>query len=101
MDMNEIDFKSNQEKVREKETKKVKKRTKLKKGIIQNIFCILSILFIVICCIYYGKRFIKYYKIYNPKGSSDNTVYMAQSILSETPFVTDGDGAYRLSGNVL
>lgn len=101
MDMNEIDFKSNQEKVREKETKKVKKRTKLKKGIIQNIFCILSILFIVICCIYYGKRLIKYYKIYNPKGSSDNTVYMAQSILSETPFVTDGDGAYRLSGNVI
>lgn len=101
MDINEIDFKSNQEKIREKENKATKKKTKLKKGVLQYLFCTLSILFIIGCCIYYGKRLIKYYRIYNPKGTSDSTVYMATSILTDTPFLTEGDGAYRISGNII
>lgn len=101
MDINEIDFKSNKEKVREKEYKTTKKKTKLKKGVIQYIFCALSIIFIIICCIYYGRRLIKYYKIYNPKGPGNNTVYMATSILMDTPLLTEGEGAYRISGNVI
>lgn len=101
MDTNEIDFKKNQEKMRNKETTTHKKKTRLKKGVIQNLFCIISVLFIIICCIYYGRRLIKYYKIFNPKGNGSDTVYMANSILTDTPFLTEGEGAYRISGNVI
>ena len=46
----------------------MKKKCKIKRKIsIQKIFCIIIILFNIVCFIFYGKRLIKYYKIYNPK----------------------------------
>lgn len=101
MDINEIDFKSNKEKIENSKKQTVKKKKRLKKGVLQYLFWFISIVFIIACCIFYGKRLIKYYKIYNPSTDGNSVVYMANSILVDTPFVTSGSGAYRLSGNVI
>lgn len=101
MDINEIDFKANKERIENNKKQTVKKKKRLKKGVLQYIFWFISIVFIIACCIFYGKRLIKYYKIYNPSNDGNSVVYMANSILFDTPFVTSGEGAYRLSGNVI
>ena len=80
----------------------MKKKCKIKRKIsIQKIFCIISILFIIGCFIFYGKRLIKYYKIYNPKIDGESTVYMATDILTNTSLVYEGNGAYRINGNTI
>ena len=57
----------------------MKKKCKIKRKIsIQKIFCIISILFIIGCFIFYGKRLIKYYKIYNPKYYESNKEYLKE-----------------------
>ena len=81
-----------------KESKKVKKR-RLKKGLIQTIFCLLSLIFIIGCCIFYGNRLIKYYKIYNPKTESGEAAKLMYTTLAqESPIVLEGDGLYRENG---
>ena len=51
-----------------KENTKEVKEPKKKEIPWQNIFNVISILFIVGCVIFYGYRLVKFYNIYNPKG---------------------------------
>ena len=82
-------------------TKKTVK--KLKKGLLaQTIFCMISIFFIIGCFIYYGNRFIKYYRIYNPKDSTGKALtLLTNKITSNSKFVYEGDGLYLINGNYL
>jgi len=75
------------------------KKKKLKKGLLQTLFCLVSITFIIGCCIYYGNRLIKYYKIYNPKTTNGESVKLiAQTIIENSPIVFEGSGVYRENG---
>ena len=76
-----------------------KKKRKLKKGIIQTLFCLFSLIFIIGCFIFYGQRLVKYYKIYNPKNESGESVRLISSVVTkETPVVTEGEGLYNENG---
>lgn len=87
-----------EEKTSKKEIKKKKKR-RLKKGIVQTIFCLISIIFIVGCCIFYGSRLIKYYKIYNPKTETgEKAKLMYTTLAQESPIVLEGEGLYKENG---
>ena len=80
------------------ESKKVRKR-RLKKGIFQTIFCVISLLFIIGCCFFYGNRLVKYYKIYNPKTESGESIQLiSNALIQNTPIVFEGSGIYRESG---
>ena len=91
------------------ESKKVssnskKTKTKLKKGVVkkmQIVFCCVSALFILGCCVFYGLRFIKYYRIYNPKIDGNTSgVFLANHIIHESEYATeDEDGLLNSSGN--
>ncbi len=85
--------------VDEANMKKRSKRRKLKKGIGQTIFCLISFLFMIGCFIFYGSRAIHYYKIYNPKGS--DTEPLATSIMKKASVVYEGAGIYKEAGNYL
>lgn len=97
--------------VPEKEQKKVtnnnkKMKTKLKKSVakkMQIVFCSVSALFILGCCIFYGLRFVKYYRIYNPKIDSNTSgVFLANYIVGKTEYATDDeDGLFSSSGNYI
>jgi len=81
-----------------------KKRRKRKKKVffpkVQAIFCLLSLLFIIGCSIYYGIRLIKYYKIYNPKSESGETLLtLANKIIDDSELVEEGDGVYFITNN--
>lgn len=78
--------------------KKVIKKVKLKKGAIQTSFCLISIIFIVACIIFYGNRLIKYYKIYNPKIEGETVELIANAISKDAEIVYEGDGLYRYNG---
>ena len=109
--------KSNEEKIEVKEEKKhkIKKEKKQKekkksfafpndkKGriiyIIEAIFCILSISFVIGCCVHYGSRLVKYYRIYNPKTENGETIELiASTLLTKAEYATGGDGLYRIGG---
>lgn len=83
--------------------KKTKTVRKLKKGLlVQTIFCTLSIIFILICCVFYGSRLVKYYKIYNPKDESGKAIsLMGNHIISTSSIVYEGEGLYLVNGNYL
>ena len=87
----------------QKEVKQVKKKKKLKGTRFQRIFCLVSAIFILGCIIFYGARFIKYYRIYNPKvNSSDGSVLLAKDIVGKSEFATDEeDGLFSSSGNYI
>lgn len=90
-----IDKYKKEEKVKKEKKKKVIKAKKL-----QTSFCIISSLFIIICCIFYGMRLIKYYKIYNPKSESGEVLMtLSSSITSSSSIVYEGDGLYINQGN--
>ena len=79
--------------------KKEKKPVNKKVFWIQTVFCTLSIIFILGCCVYYGNRMIKFYKIYNPKTENGEEVkLLGSSITSDATLATEGDGLYRVSG---
>lgn len=79
--------------------KVIVKKRKLKKYVLQNIFIFLSILMILTCFIYYGRRLIKYYKIYNPTTESGEKVnLLSTAIFQKSQIVTEGDGLYNISG---
>ena len=66
----------------------------------QLIFCSLSFLFILGCLIHYGSRFIKYYRIYNPKvDSSGGALLLSSYITGNSEIVYEGSGLYITSGN--
>lgn len=68
----------------------------------ENIFVVLSILFIFGCCVYYGTRLVKYYKIYNPKTETgEKTVLFSATIRQDNPVITEGDGLYIYNGDFL
>lgn len=83
----------------EENMKKRSKRRKLKKGIGQTVFCVISFLFMMGCFVFYGSRAIHYYKIYNPKGSSKEP--LATSIMKKASIVYEGAGIYKEAGNYL
>ena len=86
------------------EKKDVKiKRKKVKGNIFQTIFCTISALFLLGCIIFYGYRFIKYYRIYNPKvDSGSGSVLLAKDIIGKSEFATDEvDGLFSSSGSYI
>lgn len=96
-DVNVIE--KNEELIEENKQTKTKKKRRLKKGIFQTIFCLVSLIFIIGCCIFYGSRLVKYYKIYNPKSESGEAIQLISSALvQDTPIVFEGSGIYRESG---
>lgn len=90
-----------EEEVSDMKKKRSSKKKKLKKGIIQKIFCIVSALFILGCFVFYGSRLIKYYKIYNPKDDTNITKKLSDSILKNSKVVTSGDGLYKVAGSYI
>ena len=79
-----------------------KKKLKPKAKLWQIIFCGVSFLFILGCIIYYGSRFIKYYRIYNPKvDTTDGSVLLAKDISGNSEIVYEGAGLYISSGNYI
>ena len=90
-------------KKRETKAKKEKKEKKIKvikAKKLQTAFCILSSLFIVACCIFYGTRLVKFYKVYNPKSESGEVLMtLSSSIISNSSIVYEGDGLYINQGN--
>ena len=94
-----IDKEAKSEKKAGKKGKKTGKKRRLKKGIIQTVFCLTSIIFIIGCCIFYGSRLIKYYKIYNPKIEGGQTAELISNVLTHnTSIASSGDGLYRENG---
>lgn len=87
-------------KVREEKVKKRKKVKVIKAPRLQTVFCIISLVFVLVCCGYYGSRLVKYYKIYNPKSESGETLTnLSSEILSTSSIVFEGDGLYSSNGN--
>lgn len=82
------------------DNKETKKR-RLKKGFLfQFIFCLVSIIFIIGCCVFYGKRLIKYYKIYNPTNENgEKTDFLYMNIVKNNSVVYEGEGLYMSGGN--
>ncbi len=81
-----------------KKTKGSKNKEKNKKPakLWEKIFWAVSIAFILGCCIFYGKRLIHYYKIYNPTDPSGNKVQLlADRITGKSEFVYEGNGLYN------
>ena len=92
----EINKKSNSKKAKKQLKKSVVKR-------MQIIFCSISALFILGCCVFYGLRFVKYYRIYNPKTDSNTSgIFLANHIITKTEYATDDeDGLSSSSGNYI
>ena len=90
-------------KEKNKKGKKEKKNKKEKKPVEKNksyyfqlVFNIISILFILGCCVFYGSRLIKYYKIYNPTNEKGEKVdLLGSTIVANTSVVTEGSGLYK------
>ncbi len=81
---------------------KTKKRKKMIKPKIQTGFCIVSIIFILGCCIFYGSRLVKYYKVFNPKAENGETLMtLANAITSKSQVVYEGEGVYVNNANYI
>ena len=96
---------NNNNNIVKKDTQK-KAKKKIKKSVVrktQIIFCSLSALFILGCCIFYGLRFVKYYRIYNPKVEANGEgVFLANYIIGQTEYATgDEPGLFSSSGNYI
>ena len=72
-----------------------------KKRIIENIFNIISIIFIIGCCGFYGYRLVKYYKVFNPKKTELNGGLLSISVPKNNAIVTSGDGLYHIGGSYI
>jgi len=100
---NNIDNEINDD-FKELKSKKEKNKKGSKKAItiFQIIFCSISLMFIIGCCIFYGDRLFKYYRIYNPKPSSGAKVsLLANTITSKSEIVYENDGLYISGGNYI
>ena len=87
-------------KKKEKKTKEKKERSKSYP--LQVVFCSISALFILGCCIFYGSRLVKYYRVYNPKGENGVKVaLLANEITSKSEIVYEGSGLYINGGNYI
>ncbi len=75
-----------------------RKKTFLPK--VQTTFSILSFIFILGCCVYYGSRLYKYYKIYNPKNEQGEVLLnLPSKIIDDSNIVSSGDGLYLINNN--
>ena len=72
-----------------------------KKRLIESIFNIISIVFIIGCCAFYGYRLIKYYKVFNPKKTELNGGLLSISVPKNSAIVTSGDGLYHIGGSYI
>lgn len=83
--------------------KEMKSKRRVKKKAIQGLFCLISFIFLMTCICIYGYRFIKYYRIYNPKvDSGDGSVLLAKDIVGKSEFTTgDEAGLISSSGNYI
>lgn len=64
----------------------------------EKILLICSWTFFVGCLVFYGIRFVKYYKIYNPKVEGTSAELIMTSIVKKSEIVYEGDGLYHISG---
>ncbi len=74
---------------------------KKKKKLLENIFQIVSIAFIIGCFIFYGCRLVKYYKVFNPKKTEKNSGLLSIAIPKNSSIVTSGDGLYHIGGSYI
>ena len=112
---NKKEKKVKKEKVKKEKKEKVKKTKKEKKKssgfkfpkttgarilyIIEAIFCLVSISFVIYCCYHYGTRLFKYYRIYNPKTEDGERIELIGITLnSKFAYVTEGSGTYKVAG---
>ena len=88
---------------KEEVNKEMRSRKRVKKKAIQGLFCLASALFLLGCIGYYGYRFVKYYRIYNPKvDAKDGSILLAKDIVGKSEFATDDDdGLISASGNYI
>lgn len=92
--------KKKEEKKLKKQQKKESKKEKKKMHLWEKIFCLASFSFIVGCCIFYGSRLIKYYKIYNPVSATGEKIeLLSNSIAKGSPIVYEGPGLYMQNGS--
>lgn len=91
---------SKKQKKQDKQEKKSSKNEKSKFSPVELLFCSFSFLFIVGCCCVYGSRFLKYYKIYNPKSSNGQSLLLLpKAIGKKSPVVYEGSGLYMNGGD--
>lgn len=56
-------------------------------------------MFILGCMFIYGSRFVKYYRIYNPKSENGKTLsLLSTSLAQNSSLVYEGDGLYMVNG---
>jgi len=68
----------------------------------ENIFVVLSVLFMFGCCCFYGYRLVKYYKVFNPKNEAGEKVEIfSATVRKNNPVITEGDGLYIYNGDFL
>ncbi len=72
-----------------------------KKRLFENLFNIISIIFILGCCVFYGYRLVKYYKVFNPKKTEQNGGLLSISVPKNNAIVTSGDGLYHIGGSYI
>lgn len=96
------DIRKNSISTKEKEKKKNKEKkvkTKTKFSKFEIIFCSFSFLFIMGCLCVYSSRFLKYYKIYNPKGDNGKELMLLTTAIGKnSTLVYEGDGLYMSGG---
>lgn len=90
-----------------KRTAKKKKAQKLKKekakfSKFELIFCSISFLFIIGCLGVYATRFMKYYRVYNPKSESGKSLMLLTTAIGKnSTLVYEGDGLYISGGEYI
>lgn len=68
----------------------------------QKIFIFVSILFIVGCIFFYGFRFIYYYKKFNKKSNTGETLDLLYTkVIKSNETVTSGDGLYSVGNEYI
>ena len=75
------------------------KRSKNKRpmSINEKRFRLISVLFILLCCVFYGYRLIHFYRIFNP-SKQENSGLLSIEIPKNSTLVTEGIGLYKLNG---
>ena len=82
-----------------KDKKEKRKEEKAKFSILEIAFCSFSFLFIVGCIAVYGARFMKYYKVYNPKSENGKSLtLLTTAIGKDSALVYEGSGLYMSGG---
>ena len=83
--------------------KKKRSKRRVKKNVFQILFCIISAIFLLGCAGIYGYRFIKYYRIYNPKvENGKSVVLLARDIIGKAEYATgDEDGLFTSGGTYI